>query len=51
MNSRDFKNEINFPFRIPSDSNKGVAGGARGGGGTETYTAQKIILGFQKWGI
>ena len=33
VNSRDFKNEIGFPFRIPSDPNKGVASGARGGEG------------------
>ena len=27
----DLKNEISSPFRITSDSNKGVAEGARGG--------------------
>ena len=44
FNSRDFINEISFPFRIPSDPNKGVAGGALGGGrGAETYTQQKIM--------
>ena len=32
FNSRDFKNEISFHFRIPSDPNKGVASGALGGG-------------------
>ena len=31
--SRDLKSEISFPFRIPSDPNKGVAGGALGGAG------------------
>ena len=44
MKSRDFKNEISFPFRIPPDPNKGVTGEAKGGGGgTETYTAKKIM--------
>ena len=43
LNGGEFKNEIIFPFRIPSDSNKGVAGGARGGRGTDTYTAQMIM--------
>ena len=43
LNGGEFKNEISFPFRIPSDSNKGVAGGARGGRGTDTYTAQMIM--------
>ena len=38
-NSRDFKNEVSFPFRIPSHPNKGVARGALGDGrGAETYT-------------
>ena len=43
FNSRDFKNEISFPFRILSDPNKSVAGGALGGRGAETYTQQKIM--------
>ena len=29
VNSRNFKNEISFPFRIPSDTNNGVAGEAK----------------------
>ena len=33
VNSRDFKSEITFLFRILSDHNKGVAGEAKGGGG------------------
>ena len=46
MYSRDFKTKISFPLRIPSDPNKGVAGGARGGAGpqgAETYIQQKIM--------
>ena len=43
MYSRNFKTKISFPLRIPSDPNKGVVGGARGGRGAETYIQQKIM--------
>ena len=33
LNGGEFKNEFIFSFRIPSDPNKGVAGGALGGEG------------------
>ena len=46
MNSRDVKNEIRFPFRIPSDPNKGVAGGAKGGrgGGVRPILHKRLYL-------
>ena len=43
LNGGEFKNEFIFPFKIPSDPNKGVASGARGGRGAETYIQQKIM--------
>ena len=43
-NSRDFKNEVSFPFRIHSRPEQGRRWGSLGGGqGAETYTQQKIM--------
>ena len=39
FNDADFKNEIGFPYRIPSDPNKGAHRGARR---VETNTSLKI---------
>ena len=33
FNDADFKNEVSFCFRIPSDANKGALRGAKGGQG------------------